>query len=1026
YPYSLTDVVVVRDVAIASAAEFGLIFFDIREDNPQAPQELLRIPFDQSLSNTPGYPERLRLIGDLLFVAASGGGVYVVDVADPRHPELISGGNTEFAYDVLPVGDRLMLAGRHDLIELSVPFLLPMSATPERDALVPPSLAQLEVRFNRPLAPATVNASSVRLIGPTGEVPLELSVVAQPATLTYAVRAELPEEGLAPASTYELRIESTVADQRGGGMIRPFRTTFRTGAAGSRQPRIDSVEPSAVSMAGGQQVVLQGAGLGGASSVKFGGTEAVFTAVGDTELRVTVPASTRPGPVDVRVEDAGGPWALLPHGVLYLSPFAGSHATLEPDHGPVEGGTAVTVSFGTASPVAPGTRVFIGDREGVDVDVVSLSRVRFTTPRPDGAGLVPVKLMRPGEAPETVGYFSYDLPTGTTVDLPGFPPRETSEVVLSGDLLLAGVPTERYEGLELFNIRVPEHPIRLGGLRTEGPVRGVDARGALALLATDAFGLVAVDVQDPARPFVVGRAATAGLATGVRLEGNLAHVSVTQMDGGAGYVQTFDVSQPSLPLVSTTPLTEDALALEPTPGRFYTLTSNVRAGQQDGLRLSIYDRQGQRLGGVVVDATPRAYAQLVSSRLTVRGGRAYVTLGSRLYVFDVSNESAPQVLQSTELGAPARGLTWAGGSLLVSTTGNSTLVTVPPTDLLVVGTSPVNGALASTLTSIRVDMSLPVRQDSVTAGTFQVMQVGAGGSQPVPGNREVVFATRGSSIIFTPEDPLEPGSLIEVTVDGVRAFDTRPLAHPVSFSFTVAGEDSLQPWVERLEPASGLVHELTATTVRGTGFRAGVTVKVAGQLATVLAVEPDRLDIVVPPSLTVAGPAAVEVIDPSGLSAVRLGGFLYREPLRVALLSPDRAPQQGGVAVELRGTGFMPGLGVRFGGTASFQVEVAGMERAVAVAPPHAQGLVDVEAVLSGQTFVKPRSFLYGTGAVSRLPTPPVHDVRVEGAVAYVALGGESDIVGLDDEGDLVTYEQRRRTSGGGLMVADLSEPTVA
>jgi hypothetical protein len=220
--------------------------------------------------------------------------------------------------------------------------------------------------------------------------------------------------------------------------------------------------------------------------------------------------------------------------------------------------------------------------------------------------------------------------------------------------------------------------------------------------------------------------------------------------------------------------------------------------------------------------------------------------------------------------------------------------------------------------------------------------------------------------------------------------------------------------------------DFTATTVRGAGFRPGVTVLVAGQPATVVSVEPELIEIVVPPSLSVAGPAAVEVIDPSGLSAVRLGGFLYREPLRLALLSPDRSPQQGGVSVELRGTGFMPGLGVRFGGTGSFQVEVTGMERAVAIAPPHAQGLVDVEALLGPQRAVKPRSFLYGTGAVARLPTPPVRDMRVEGVVAYVALGGESDIVGLDAEGHLVTYEQHRRTNGGGLMVADLSEPTVA
>ena len=52
--------------------------------------------------------------------------------------------------------------------------------------------------------------------------------------------------------------------------------------------------------------------------------------------------------------------------------------------------------------------------------------------------------------------------------------------------------------------------------------------------------------------------------------------------------------------------------------------------------------------------------------------------------------------------------------------------------------------------------------------------------------------------------------------------------------------------------------------------------------------------------------------------------------------------------------------------------------------------------LLGPQTAVKARSFLYGTGAVSRLPTPPVRDVWVDGTVAYVALGGESDIVGVD------------------------------
>src|SRR5262249_45145796 len=99
----LTDVVVVRDVAILASWDSGLIFVDVAD--PTSPSELLRIPFDQTLSNTPGSPHRMRLVGDLLFVSATSGSVYLVDVSDPRQPNVVSGGNTEAAYDAIPVGD---------------------------------------------------------------------------------------------------------------------------------------------------------------------------------------------------------------------------------------------------------------------------------------------------------------------------------------------------------------------------------------------------------------------------------------------------------------------------------------------------------------------------------------------------------------------------------------------------------------------------------------------------------------------------------------------------------------------------------------------------------------------------------------------------------------------------------------------------------------------------------------------------------------------------------------------------------
>ena len=82
-----------------------------------------------------------------------------------------------------------------------------------------------------------------------------------------------------------------------------------------------------------------------------------------------------------------------------------------------------------------------------------------------------------------VGSYSYDLPVGSTLTLPGFPPREVSEQKLVGSTLYVGTPTHLYEGLEIFDVTLAERPLRLGGLKTAAAVRGLDVSGSLALLA---------------------------------------------------------------------------------------------------------------------------------------------------------------------------------------------------------------------------------------------------------------------------------------------------------------------------------------------------------------------------------------------------------------------------------------------------------------------------------------------------------------------------------------------------------------
>ncbi|WP_233604970.1 IPT/TIG domain-containing protein [Corallococcus sp. AB030] len=339
---------------------------------------------------------------------------------------------------------------------------------------------------------------------------------------------------------------------------------------------------------------------------------------------------------------------------------------------------------------------------------------------------------------------------------------------------------------------------------------------------------------------------------------------------------------------------------------------------------------------------------------------------------------------------------------------------------------PASGALTEATTSVQVDFTLPVKEESLTATSFEVKALRAGTTLVVPGTRKVEYAVRGSSVVFTPDAPFQDGDVVSVGVSGLVSMSLKPQAVPFHGTFTVVGAQALQPRIDSLKPASGRADRTTVVELTGAGFRAGDVVRVGGRPVTVTVVDENTLSLTIPPTpldssgLPVAGAAAVEVVDPSGLSALKLGGFVFRDALKLLALSPDRAPQQGGVKVQLSGRGFAPGMKVSFGGTNSFDVRVLGTQAAEAVAPTHVAGVVDVGVTLEGDTSLLPASFLYGSGAVSRLSTPPVRDVLVDNGVAYAALGATVDVYGAN--GTLLAAN--RKTPNGGLLLASLSEPT--
>lgn len=151
-----------------------------------------------------------------------------------------------------------------------------------------------------------------------------------------------------------------------------------------------TVSPAKGVTAGGGQVTLVGTGFTGAGWAAYFDEVPVsgFRIVSANFAQVTVPPSSLPGAVDVRVRTLDGS-ATLPSGYRYV-PSIGL-TSVSPGSGPVEGGTSVVLR-GTGFP--EGARVFIGALEATSVERIDVGTIRAITPR-GSEGPVPVRVVDP-------------------------------------------------------------------------------------------------------------------------------------------------------------------------------------------------------------------------------------------------------------------------------------------------------------------------------------------------------------------------------------------------------------------------------------------------------------------------------------------------------------------------------------------------------------------------------------------------------------------------------------------------------
>jgi IPT/TIG domain/Regulator of chromosome condensation (RCC1) repeat len=173
-------------------------------------------------------------------------------------------------------------------------------------------------------------------------------------------------------------------------------------------PTVTAVEPSSGPASGGTAVTITGANLTGATSVKFGSTDAEsFTVNSENSISAVSPAGT--GMVDITVTTPSG---TSPTGPADRFSYGPNVTAVEPSSGPASGGTAVMI---TGANFTGATAVKFGSTDAKSFTVNSENSISAVSPA--GTGTVDVTVTSPSgtSATSPADRFSYG-PTVSKVE----------------------------------------------------------------------------------------------------------------------------------------------------------------------------------------------------------------------------------------------------------------------------------------------------------------------------------------------------------------------------------------------------------------------------------------------------------------------------------------------------------------------------------------------------------------------------------------------------------------------------------
>ncbi len=648
--------------------------------------------------------------------------------------------------------------------------------------------------------------------------------------------------------------------------------------------------------------------------------------------------------------------------------------SVSPALGPSVGGTAITVS---GSGFVAGASVTIGGTPATSIVVASASQITAVTPAgTPGAAVVTVTNLDT-QSSTLSGGFTYQYPaptTGIVAPNTGSSAGGTA-ITITGTGFLAGA-TVTIGGTAATAVNVANATT----ITATTPARPIGAADVRVTNTDGQFGTLAAafTYTAAAAPTVSSVAPASGTVNGGT------SITVTGTGFVAGATLTIGGAAATSVLV-TAPTTITAV----TPARATPGAVAVTATNPDG-------QSGTRAAGYTYNPLPAPTTGSVAPTSGVAAGGTPVTITGTNFVagatvsFGGTAATDVVVVSATSITAKTPAKT-AGVSAITVTNPDAQASTLPNAFTYTANPAPTVGTVAPTTGPIAGGTAITITGTGFLAGaTVKLGDVAA---------TDVVVVSATS---ITAKTPAGASGQVAATVT-----NSDLLTGTLASAFTYAAPGT--PTVTTVAPAAGPLAGGTAITITGTNFASGATVTIGSVAATGVVVVSATSITAVTPARESGGQLAVAV-KVGTVEGSLATGFTYQGPAPTARsLTPDEGSLAGGTVVVVRGTGFLKGVSVSFGGVAATKVTLKSDTEIEATTPAgKAAAAVDVVVTNPGS----PPSTLERAYSYAPPGSPTVAKSPPAGGIVLVVAGTK----------DLQAFIKAQKFTVGAVFTLDVAK----